>query len=70
MANNKKPTASVLGSIARPGSAAGLGEPKRISDFEVAASYNWLDEATPTILVPGIYSYYSLLCFDPRGYAK
>lgn len=25
----------------------------KISDFEVAASYNWLDEYTPTILVPG-----------------
>ena len=25
----------------------------KISSFEVAASYNWLDEYTPTILVPG-----------------
>lgn len=28
-------------------------EQAKISDFEVAASYNWLDELTPTILVPG-----------------
>lgn len=28
-------------------------EHAKISDFEVAASYNWLDELTPTILVPG-----------------
>lgn len=25
----------------------------KISNFEVVASYNWLDELTPTILVPG-----------------
>lgn len=25
-----------------------------ISDFDVVASYNWLDEANPTILVPGL----------------
>ena len=28
-------------------------EHAKISEFEVAASYNWLDELTPTILVPG-----------------
>ena len=70
MANNKEHVPSVLGSIARRGSAAGLGEPKRISDFEVAGSFNWLDESNPTILVPGIYSCYSLSCFDPRNSAK
>ena len=66
MANNKEPTASVLSSIAKPGSA----EPKKISGFEVAASYNWLDEKNPTILVPGNYSCHSLSCFDPRASAK
>lgn len=28
-------------------------EPPKISNFEFVASYNWLDESTPTILVPG-----------------
>lgn len=53
MANTKEPSATLLGSIARPKPAARLGEPKRISDFVVAGSYNWLDEKDPTILVPG-----------------
>ena len=66
MANTEEPGASLLGSIARPGSAAGLGEPKRISDFVVAASYNWLDEKNPTILVPGDYSCCSLSYFGRR----
>lgn len=36
-------------------SAASLDDAK-ISDFQDVASYNWLDEPTPTILVPGIFS--------------
>ena len=28
-------------------------EDAKISEFEDVASYNWLDEPTPTILVPG-----------------
>lgn len=70
MANTKEPSASVGKSIARPGYAAEHDEPNRISDFEVAASYNWLDEKNPTILVPGKSSYCFMSCFDPRRFAK
>lgn len=28
-------------------------EPAQIADFEVIASYKWMDEESPTILVPG-----------------
>ena len=31
-----------------------LHDPIELSDFSVVASYNWLDEPQPTILVPGI----------------
>lgn len=68
MTGNKEPIASVGGSIARPESAAGNGEPNRISDIEVAASYNWLDEEIPTILVPGTHSYCPSSCFGPRSF--
>lgn len=30
--------------------------PPTISDVEYIASYNWLDEKAPTILVPGMFS--------------
>lgn len=40
-------------SIEVPISADDDIEHAKISNFEVAASYNWLDEYTPTILVPG-----------------
>lgn len=35
---------------------AGTKEEVEISDTEPIASYSWLDEKTPTILVPGEYS--------------
>ena len=69
MANTKAPVASVVGSIARPGFAVGNDEPNRVSKFEVAASYNWLDEKNPTILVPGENPLYSS-CFAARGTTK
>lgn len=70
MADNKEHVASLGDSIARPTSAVGNGELNRISDFEVALSYNWLEGKNPTILVPGRHSYCSLSCLGPRGFTK
>lgn len=30
-----------------------VNEGSQISNFEIVASYNWLDQSDPTILVPG-----------------
>ncbi len=59
-ADTKGPIANCGGSIDRPTSVVGNGEPNRISDFEVAASYNWLDEKNSTIMVPAKHSYCTL----------
>ena len=42
------------------------GENARIADVSIAASYNWLDTYTATILVPGIPPIYSVPRFPPR----
>lgn len=41
-------------------------ENARIADVRIAASYNWLDTYTPTILVPGIPPIYSAPHLPPR----
>ena len=53
MANTKEPVANVGDSIARPDSPVGNDDLNRISGFQVAASYNWLEKKNPTIMVPG-----------------
>ena len=53
MANIKEPVTNVGDSIARPDSPAGNDDLNRISGFQVAATYNWLDKKHPTIMVPG-----------------
>ena len=53
MANIKEPVADVGDSIARPDSPGGNDDLNRISGFQVAASYNWLEKKNPTIMVPG-----------------
>ncbi len=45
--------------ISKPDSSPRDG-PVALSDFAVIASYNWLDEPQPTILVPGIPAIWSL----------
>lgn len=41
-------------SISQPENvSAASPDAAKISEFEDLASYNWLDEPTPTILVPG-----------------
>lgn len=67
MADTQEPITDFGDSIARPTSTVGNFEPNRISDFEVGASYNWLDEKNPTIMVPGKHSHCTMSCFGPRG---
>lgn len=59
MANTKERNASVGDSIAKAKSGLGKGGQNRISGFDVASYYNWLDEKNPTMLVPVQYPYCS-----------
>ena len=43
-------------------------EVAKISNFKVAASYNWMDEMTPVILVPGLSSLKYLMNVDLSNY--
>lgn len=59
MANTKEGNASVGDSIAKAKSGLGKCGQNKISGFEVASYYNWLDEKNPTMLVPVQYPYCS-----------
>ena len=39
--------------VGKPGPTNNAEDPPRILNFQMIASYNWLDEPKPTILVPG-----------------
>ena len=39
--------------VGKPGPSNNGEDPPKILNFKTVASYNWLDEPKPTILVPG-----------------
>lgn len=51
--------------ISRPDHIHDGHDPAKIMDFKVVGSYNWLDETTPTILVPGEYPSKPIACHHP-----
>ena len=53
MANINESVTNVGDSIARPDFPAGNDDLNKISGFQVAGSYNWLEKKNPTIMVPG-----------------
>lgn len=50
------PPINVIDILQPENASAASPDDAKISEFEDVASYNWLDEPNPTILVPGEFS--------------